>query len=284
MTDRSALLRRLLRFAGSIPTKYKFLYPLWLSAQLSLIKSTRHYDHLPVGLDPLSIAYASDMHYGPRFRQDRAVDLAKRLQELQADVIILGGDYGDDTASSHAFFDVFPRLSAPLGVYAVIGNHDRTGSKQAFDHLLKAIRRKGITPLVNEVIQAERSGARLYICSVDDIKQGQPDFTPLMGIQKDAGFTIFVPHSPDVFPLASRHPAFSFDIGLAGHTHGGQLVVCGHSLHSSSRYGDRYRSGWMLFEGKDIMVTNGVGTSLLPIRIGAPAQIHLITLRRTIAD
>lgn len=281
MTDRSALLRRLLRFTGSIPTKYKFLYPLWLSAQLSLIESTRHFDHLPDGLDSLRIAYASDMHYGPRFKQDRAVDLAKRLQDLQADVIILGGDYGDDTASSLAFFDVFPRLSAPLGVYAAIGNHDRTGSKQSFDRLLNAMRRSGIKPLVNEAIVAERSGAHLRICSVDDIKRGQPDFSSIKGISHDKVFTVFVPHSPDVFPLTSVQPDFSFDLGLAGHTHGGQLVVWGHSLHSSSRYGDRYRSGWMLFEGKDIMVTNGVGTSLLPIRIGAPAQIHLITLKKT---
>ena len=284
MTDRSALLRRLLRFTGSIPTKYKFLYPLWLSAQLSLIESTRYFERLPDGLDSLRIAYASDMHYGPRFKQDRAVDLAERLQRLQADVIILGGDYGDDTAASLAFFDVFPQLSAPMGVYAAIGNHDRTGKSHAFDRLLHTIRRSGITPLVNEAIEVERSGAYLRICSVDDIKRGQPDFLPIKGITDDTVFTVFVPHSPDVFPLAAKQPDFSFDLGLAGHTHGGQLVVGGHSLHSSSRYGDKYRSGWMLFDGKDILVTNGVGTSLLPIRIGAPAQMHLITLRRKKAD
>ena len=280
MIDCGSRLRRLLRFTGNIPTKHKFLYPFWQSAQLNLITSTRHFNHLPAGLNGLSIAYASDMHYGPLFKQDRAIDLAGRLQKLQADIIILGGDYGDDTASSLAFFDIFPQISAPYGVYAVIGNHDRIGSEQAFNQLLSTIRNNAFIPLVNEAALVERSGNRLCICSVDDIKRGQPDFAPLAEAVKKADFTIFVPHSPDVFPLAAKQPGFSFDLGLAGHTHGGQLVLWGHSLHSSSRYGDRYRSGWMLFEGKDIMVTHGVGTSLLPIRIGAPAQIHLITLRR----
>jgi len=282
--DRGALLRRLLRFTGRIPTKYKLLYPFWQSAQLSLVTSTRYFDRLPVGLNNLSIAYAADIHYGPLFRQDRVIDLAKRLQEIQADIIILGGDYGEDTASSHAFFDVFPQLSAPLGVYAVMGNHDHMGSYVAYDHLLDAIRRSCITPLVNEAIRVQKAETRLCICSIDDIKQGQPDFEPLMDMAKEADFTIFAPHSPDAFPLALKQPGFSFDLGLAGHTHGGQLVILGHSLHSSSRYGDRYRSGWMRLENKDIMVTHGVGTSLLPIRIGAPAQIHHIILLRTKAD
>ncbi len=280
MTDRGALLRRLLRFTGRIPTKYKLLYPFWQSAQLNAIVSNRHYDSLPEGLDKLRIAYASDIHYGPLFKRDRVLDLAKRLREMQADIILLGGDYGEDTASSHAFFDVLPLLQAPLGVYAVMGNHDHMGIDPAFGRLLEAVRRSGITPLVNDAVLLQKSGASLCVCSVDDIKRGQPDFEPLRDKAKDADFTVFVPHSPDIFPAAKEQPDFSFDLGLAGHTHGGQMVVLGHSLHSSSRYGDRFRSGWMQFDGKEIMITNGVGTSLLPIRIGAPAQIHLITLRR----
>lgn len=281
MIDRGALLRRLLRFTGKIPTKHKLLYPFWQSAQLNLVTSTRHFDCLPEGLDNLRIAYASDIHYGTLFKRDRVLDLARCLQEMQADIILLGGDYGEDTASSHAFFDVFPLLQAPLGVYAVMGNHDHMGSDRAFGHLLEAIRRGGITPLVNDAVHLQRDGARLCICSVDDVKRGQPDFGPLRDMAKSADFTIFVPHSPDMFPAALKQPDFTFDLGLAGHTHGGQLVILGHSLHSSSRYGDRFRSGWMRLEDKDIMVTHGVGTSLLPIRIGAPAQIHHITLRRT---
>ena len=71
-----------------------------------------------------------------------------------------------------------------------------------------------------------------------------------------------------------------YQLALCGHTHGGQVALLGHSLHSSSDLGDRYRSGWYREAGAEIMVSNGVGTPVLPVRLGAPPQYHLITLRK----
>ena len=85
-------------------------------------------------------------------------------------------------------------------------------------------------------------------------------------------------------PLAQQDAGFTYDLALAGHTHGGQLVVLGRSLHSSSRYGDRFRTGWMTFDEKPLMVSNGVGTSLLPIRVGTRPQIHRVTLKTASKD
>ncbi len=91
---------------------------------------------------------------------------------------------------------------------------------------------------------------------------------------------IYTPHSPDILPSALKQGHFDFALVLTGHTHGGQVAPFGHTIHSSSRYGDRYRSGWIEEGGKQIFISNGVGTSLLPVRLGAPAQIHRITLRK----
>ncbi|HUM61301.1 MAG TPA: metallophosphoesterase, partial [Clostridia bacterium] len=66
---------------------------------------------------------------------------------------------------------------------------------------------------------------------------------------------------------------------ICGHTHGGQIVFFGRSLHSSSEYGDRYRSGWYREQGADILVSEGVGTSILPMRVGTRSQIHRLILR-----
>ena len=86
--------------------------------------------------------------------------------------------------------------------------------------------------------------------------------------------------SPDILPEAEKQAGFRFDLALCGHTHGGQLVVFGRSLHSSSAYGDTYARGWMDAHGGKLLVTHGVGTSLLPMRLGVRPQIHRITLKR----
>ena len=70
-----------------------------------------------------------------------------------------------------------------------------------------------------------------------------------------------------------------FQLALCGHTHGGQVVLFNRALKSPSDYGEKYRTGWKKENGVDIMISNGVGTSFLPVRLGARPQIHLITLK-----
>jgi len=138
----------------------------------------------------------------------------------------------------------------------------------------------GADPLLNDARIIQKDDASLCICATDDIREGDPDFAPLFSQAKDSNFVLYAPHSPDILPVAFQQKHFDFDLVLTGHTHGGQVTLFGRTLHSSSRYGDRYRSGWLKEEGKRIFVSNGVGTSLLPVRLGAPAQIHRITLKR----
>lgn len=280
MGIRGRFLRRMLRFAGRIPTRYKLLYPFWLSAQLYETNEVVSFAQLPAAFDGLTIAYASDIHYGPFLGKERAIDLANRLRAMQADIILLGGDYGEDTATSIALFDVLPKLSAPYGVFAAIGNHDRMGDEASFELLLERMRAWGAYPLLNDARVIVKDGASLCICATDDIREGHPHFPSLTPHATASDFVIYAPHSPDILPSALKQGHFDFDLVLTGHTHGGQVAPFGHTIHSSSRYGDRYRSGWIEEGGKQIFVSNGVGTSLLPVRLGAPAQIHRITLKK----
>ena len=278
--DKGRLLRKLLRFTGRIPTRYKLLYPFWLSAQMDTVVEERSFPGLPPALDGLVIGYASDIHYGPLLNADRVRDLANRLNAMEADILVLGGDYGEDCATAHGFFEVLPALHARLGVWGVIGNHDHMGSRESFTQLFDVMRHHGVQPLFNGAATLSVGEASLCLCSTDDIKQGRPDFGPLLQPSAAADWTIYLPHSPDLMPVATKTAGFRFDMALCGHTHGGQLVVAGRSLHSSSRYGDRYRAGWLQEGGIPFMVSNGVGCSLLPIRLGTRPQIHWITLRR----
>ena len=274
------ILRRLLHITKWIPTSSKILYPFWLSAQLDVVDEAVVFDHLPAAFDGLVIAYCSDIHYGPFFGKKRAEDLAQKLNDMGADIILLGGDYGETAQTSLEFFKALPDLTARSGVFAVMGNHDLIGREEEVSELIDLIRSKEIVLLRNSAVLDRKGSATLCLCATDDILEGRPDTAALTGAIQESDFTIFAPHSPDILPEAEKQAGFRFDLALCGHTHGGQLVIFGRSLHSSSAYGDTYARGWMDAHGGKLMVTHGVGTSLLPMRLGVRPQIHRITLKR----
>lgn len=274
------VLGRLLHFTKWIPTSSKILYPFWLSAQLDVVDESAVFSHLPAAFDGLVIAYCSDIHYGPFFGKKRAEDLARKLNGMRADIMLLGGDYGETAKTSLEFFKALPDLTARSGVFAVMGNHDLLGHKEEISELKGQILSKGIVLLCNSAVLINKGGSSLCLCATDDVLEGRPDTAALTGAIQESDFTIFAPHSPDILPEAEKQAGFRFDLALCGHTHGGQLVIFGRSLHSSSAYGDTYARGWMDAHGGKLLVTHGVGTSLLPMRLGVRPQIHRITLKR----
>ena len=276
---RKTCLRHLFRFTRWIPTTSKLLYPFWLSRQLDIVDDNAVFAELPDAFDGMKIAYASDIHYGPFLDGTRVADLVEKLNAMHADIILLGGDYGETTKTAIELFRILPELAAPSGVFAVIGNHDLLGSKDEIMHLKGLIRSRGIVLLDNSAVLIKKNKASLCLCATDDILEGNPDVSALVREVNASDFTIFAPHSPDVLPLSEMEAGFRFDLALCGHTHGGQLVVFGRSLHSSSAYGDTYARGWMDAHGGRLMVSHGVGTSLLPMRLGVRPQIHCITLK-----
>lgn len=278
--DIGKILRRLLRFTGRLPTGCKLLYPLWLSAQLDEVDEVFCAPQVPEGLHGFTIAYASDIHFGPLLSMKRAHDLIRRLNAMDADIVLLGGDYGEDTRTAIQFFENMPPLRAKYGIYGAIGNHDHMGSEAEFDRLIQLMREKGVAPLLNSADTLTINGASLCLCSVDDMKLGKPDIDPLIAPASSADFTLFAPHSPDAWPLALSRPDFRFHLTLAGHTHGGQITILGRALHSSSKYKNRYLSGWKTENGQRMLVSHGVGCSLIPVRIGARPQIHRLRLMR----
>ncbi len=261
-----------------IPRNKAVLYPFYLAGHLEIRKDEIPLKRLPYPFYGLSIAYASDIHFGNYFTKDQAIMLCQQLLSLNADIVILGGDYGDNLENSILFFQSIHPFPASTPVLAVLGNHDYGKKNEKISPLLDEMREKNVIPLVNDVWKLNREGKTLAVCAPDDIQCGKPDFAALIEESREADFVIFAPHSPDLLPEAFSS-GFSFHLALCGHTHGGQIVLCGRSLHSSSRYGDRYRAGWYYENGAVIHVSSGVGTSILPLRVGTRAEIHRFTLR-----
>jgi len=197
-------------------------------------------------------------------------------------VVLLGGDYGENSDGAVAFFHLHPGFQAKYAVLAAFGNHDRTIPESNVQALSEAMKQDGVIPVLNDVWFLEKNGKFLAFASPDDYFNGFPDLKKLARLCEKADFTIFFPHNPDILPEVYEQLGKPFyQLAICGHTHGGQVAIRGHAVKSSSLYGDRYLSGWYREEGADILVSNGVGTSGLPVRLGARPQIHLLTLTRT---
>ena len=269
------------KLLAKVPRNKKWLWPFYLAGQLNLVEDTFSSPAMPEEWDGFRIVYFSDVHFGPMFSAQRARDLIMKINALNADLVLLGGDYGETALAGVDFFEAIPPIHAKHGVLAAIGNHDLHGSQKDNKKLKETMRHKGIMVLENDCHILRGKDSVLRFCATDDIRSGKPDADILNGPTPEGQttFTVYFPHSPDILPGILTNGQKKFDLGIFGHTHGGQIAPFGHSLHSSSRWGDRYRTGWMIERGHEMLISNGVGTSLIPVRIGAPPQYHLITLR-----
>ncbi|MBR4359639.1 MAG: metallophosphoesterase [Clostridia bacterium] len=263
-----------------LPASCILLYPLYLAAQLDSVEEDYVNPALPGAFEGLRLAFVSDIHYGALLGEDRVRALVRRVNAWQPDVILLGGDYGEDSDGALAFWRLRPGFQAKICVAATVGNHDRTLPESNLEKIKEAMRANDVIPLVNDAIVLDRQGQTLALTSTDDFYNGCPDLPRIAALCARADFTVFFPHNPDILAEMDDLPGGPFyQLALCGHTHGGQVALFGHALHSSSQYGDRYLSGWYRENGTDILVSNGVGTSMLPVRLGARPQIHLLTLR-----
>ena len=231
---------------------------------------------LPAGHAPVKIALLADTHLsGPDNSPARMGRIVDAINAAKPDLILLGGDYIGDRKLIGRVYSVeqavapFARLKAPLGIVAVLGNHDHW---EGADAVTAELRRIGVTVLRNA---AGRRGP-LAIGGIDDAHTGNADpRRTLAAVHRLGGAPLLFTHSPDVFPdLLPGAPLL-----LAGHNHCGQGVLPFYGpVTIPSRYGKRYMCGLYREYGKTLVVTGGVGTSVLPFRLLARSDWWLITL------
>lgn len=272
--------RLLGRLMAKLPSTWPVLYPLYLAAQLDTMEETYASSQWPREFDGLKIAYASDIHYGFLLGEERVKQLAERINALHADIVLLGGDYGEHSTGAVKFFQLRPGFKANIAVLGAFGNHDRVLPEENMEKLAQAMRDDGVIPVLNDAYLLSRNGKQIAFASTDDFFNGTPDLERVAGLCKNADFTVYFPHNPDILPETQDMPGGPFyQLAICGHTHGGQVAVCGKAIKSSSIYRNRFLSGWFKEAGADILVSNGVGTSGLPVRLGARPQIHLLTMK-----
>lgn len=226
-------------------------------------------------LEGYRIGQISDVHCGPHVPEERVSSWVSRLNELELDLVAVTGDLITH-GSSHveAVARALGGLRAKDGAFACMGNHDYfTDGEQ----IVRALERQGLTVLRNRGVVVERGGARLYVAGVDDTWTSRDDMERALRQRPEGAPTVLLAHDPNLFPQAQ---ARDVELTLSGHTHGGQLGVPGVRRLSLARVMTRWTAG-LYRQGRSwLYVNRGVGTTGPPVRLGAPAELAVITLRR----
>lgn len=229
---------------------------------------------LPRAFDGLKLLHLSDFHAGPFLDAHSLDDVVAVANELEPDVVCLTGDFITHTIDdAMTLLPALARLRAPLGAFAVFGNHDYRARREAeFATALEPLR---IVTLRNRGVALERDGARLWICGIEDVEEGKVvDLVAATAGRGDA-VAILLAHHPDVVDDVGGH---GIRLVLSGHTHGGQIVVGGRGLLGGSLR-SRYPPGLTQVGDRALFQTRGIGVLMLPVRVGAPAEVALLTLR-----
>ena len=226
----------------------------------------------PAGLDGMVALFASDLHLRPSMD---ARKLAQCLIDQRADLVLLGGDLADTRRQALRLLHALRNLRAPMGVFAVPGNND-VEAFGSMDGLRAALREINAQLLVNESALCLRSGARLAVGGADEPRYGRP--SPEKIFHEDADYRILLSHYPLQAMLAAKP-----NLMLSGHTHGGQFNLFGLTPYAVGfeRFGARnfpplLVSGEADFGPCRVMVSKGVGSSRIPLRVGVRPEIHRV--------
>jgi predicted MPP superfamily phosphohydrolase len=230
---------------------------------------------LPAELDGYRIGQISDVHCGPLTPAARVRQWVARLNALDLDLMTVTGDLiTHGSTHVHAVAAALGELRARDGVYACMGNHDYFTDGEQF---VRELTGAGLTVLRNRGVTVGRDGARLFVAGVDDTWTSRHDVARALAERPAGTPAILLAHDPNLFPDAITHDV---ELTLSGHTHGGQLAVPGIRRLSLARFVTVFTAGLYRRGGSWLYVNRGAGTTGPPVRLGAPAELAVLTLRR----
>lgn len=253
---------------------YSLIEPYWIEEKTTILQDS----DIPQVFSDKKIVFVADIHHGIFFSQKRIEKMVKRINAINPDIIILGGDYIDsETKYIEPCFEELSKLKAEMGVFGVIGNHD--SRENGYDLTLKTMQKSGITPLENQSEWLKIGKQKIKLGGTIWTETDETDLGTTIRDTKENDFVILVSHTPD---FAEKIKIENIDLVLSGHTHGGQVTFFGlFAPYIPSHYGQKYRTGLVETENTKVLITNGIGETLLPIRFFARPQINTIILKNS---
>ena len=273
-TDRRLFLRQIAIALSATPfvaSAYGFLYG---RLDVEVTRRRVRLARLPKPFEGFRIAQLSDIHISPFMLADEIRRCVAITNQLKPDLVVMSGDYLLwDPAAQGEVVQTLAGLRAPHGVFGCLGNHESITETE--DSITRLFAAQGIRILRQERAPIRLGGDTLNLIGIDD---SQPDDGAVEHLVMPGTVNILLNHNPNDFDQAA---GLGFDLMLAGHTHGGQLSL--EFLHrglSLARLETPYVSGWYEKSRGQLYVNRGIGTTILPIRLGARPEITLLELIR----
>lgn len=272
---KGVLLAGTLLASGGLTGSYAgFIEPKWYE----ITRINLSFERLPNAFHGLKLVHFSDTHIGHYFNLEDLERLVNLINQEKADMICFTGDLFDAriTEDAAATGKLLASIEAPLGKWAVLGNHDKWIGRNETLPILEA---GGFQTLLNSYQTISNKSQSIQLAGVEDRLTGKPNIVKTLKGSNPQMFTLLLSHCPDYADEAAKHPV---DLQLSGHTHGGQirLPVAGAIL--TPPQGRRYVMG--LYEVPDssmLVYTNrGIGTTTLPLRFLCRPEITVITLEK----
>jgi hypothetical protein len=239
---------------------------------------------LPEAFDGLRIAHVSDTHLGPFISLAYLQRMVREVNALRPDLVALTGDYTHRSPRTIGpGIGVFQGLMPRFGSVAVLGNHDHWEGAAACRARFEEI---GIPILDNTRLFLTPRGLRdapqdggICLAGLGDLWEDATAFDRALDGVGGRVPRIMLAHNPDSAEEDAN--GRRMDLMLSGHTHGGQIAIPGRgAIALPSHYGIKYAGGWVEGPQCSVVISRGVGMTVMPVRFGVPPEVGLITLRR----
>jgi predicted MPP superfamily phosphohydrolase len=252
---------RIVRVAEPATTSTRPLVP-----GIVLSSATVELPSLPQSADGMTCLVLSDLHCNGERQLQLLCDAVAQIQDKPPDLVLLLGDFGENSALLPQVVAAVTKLSGRLGTYCVLGNHDYEGGRQSI--LTELLRERSVRILTDEFHELPELGVALLGLAYPWSR------TPRLPGPRE-GFALGMTHSPDNLPYCDR---IGVAFAVAGHTHGGKLRMPGiGAVLVPSRLGRFFDEGWFRRGATLLYLTRGIG--YLPGRFGSNGEICWFRLR-----
>lgn len=266
-------------------TDFSVLWIVWLGVTLLFIYARFvepyqlrvRYEKFALGEggEKVRLALISDLHLGVFQGSDFLEKILSRVLEEKADLLVIPGDLINDPTVEQLSKMFKPFKDFPLPVYAVTGNHDsmKPGYHES-ESVRKALRNYEVNAIDNMVAIFEKGYARLHLYGLSDLMEGKADFSILEKLRSNQ-HNIIVAHNPDAScQIPDDLPA---KLLVSGHTHAGQIrIPFVYKWLIPCKY--KFVRGWYTINKRKVYVSSGLGTVILPMRLGAVPEIVVMDL------
>lgn len=250
--------------------------------EIELKKLRLSIERLPISFNGFKIALISDFHFGPYTGAREIGAAVRKVNELQADVVALLGDFVSEPLSGNRragankaepCAQVLGDLRSRFGSFAVLGNHDYSTDPERVASALEA---KGIRVLRNGSQVFEQDGGRLWFLGLNDASVSAARLDQALKGVPTSDPKILLVHEPD---FADRASHSDIDVQFSGHSHGGQIRIPGVRPLWLPPLARKYYKGYYRVGRMQLYTNEGIGTIGLPFRFCCPPEVTLVTLR-----